>query len=668
MPKIKKHFESYEAFLDLLYSLGIRFRIIYFRCFGTLLRNRLANKIGQGFSNASFLKSIEDNIFLPDSISDHLDSGEAICIQADADRSLQSIYNLLGSGDVKLDPVDWHADFKTGHRWPPGTFYKDYAQEGIDSDSDVKVPRELSRCHHMLRLGITFRLTKDEKYARLCIDQMENWVKENPLMHSINWGCTMDVAIRAVNWIWTLKLLSGSVSLQDESITRIKISLYEHGWFIFSNPEKSAFNNHNHYLADLSGQIHLGLIFEHLPEPKKWLNEGAREIFREMRTQILPTGMSYERSTNYHRLVVELLLTPILLLKKKEFEIPSDIWFRLEKMFETVMYILKPDGNAPVVGDQDNGRLLQFGCEGIVDFRYLLSLGSILFDRADFKSHGNGYNIYCILLGGPDSKRKFDSLPDNKTILSSVALPDSGFYIIRKDENYLLFNISGKSLYPELPSGTHTHSDLLSFELFTLGKSFLVDPGSFVYSADASQRMLFRSTKMHNTVTIDGESQNTLHREVLWDFERNAIPEVMDWSSNETFDRVSARHTGYMRLQKPVMHQRTICFDKQSIKWTIKDEFSGEGIHLFEWFFHFDAGIDFTINKTEVKTLNLDGKNLLITISGNENIQLKKEKSFVSKAYGTKEESFVLTILIKSECPKGINIEIAPMMSSGTPK
>ena len=90
---------------------------------------------------------------------------------------------------------------------------------------------------------------------------------------------------------------------------------------------------------------------------------------------------------------------------------------------------------------------------------------------------------------------------------------------MRKKDNYLLFNATGKGKYPELGPGTHTHSDLFSFELFTYGKSFLVDPGSYVYTADADQRMLFRSTKMHNTVTVDGQSQNNINKEVLMGFQ-----------------------------------------------------------------------------------------------------------------------------------------------------
>ena len=38
------------------------------------------------------------------------------------------IFNILGSDKIELEPIDWHVDFKSGYRWHPGKFYKDYIQ------------------------------------------------------------------------------------------------------------------------------------------------------------------------------------------------------------------------------------------------------------------------------------------------------------------------------------------------------------------------------------------------------------------------------------------------------------------------------------------------------------------------------------------------------------
>jgi len=659
MLRIIRYFESFESFIQFLYGLRRRINEFYWLFFRSSIQKKTAIYAINNIDNQIFLTRIKDLLTMANDLQ--INPEDAVQIKFEADQAVRGTYNLLGSGDVTLNPIVWDTDFKTGFRWASDTFYKKYAQEGIDSSSDVKIPRELSRCHHLLKAGMAYQNTGENKYASLCLDQIKNWISENPLMHSINWGCTMDVSIRAVNWIWTLGLIYGAKNLDDPTIEQIKVSLYQHGWFIYRNPEKGISNNHNHYLSDLAGQIHLGLLFNNLNEPKKWLNEGKEELFREIRMQILPSGMSYERSTNYNRLVLELILVPILLLKRNGHEIPTDIWYRLEKMFEFVMQSLKPDGTSPIIGDQDNGRLLPFGVESRNNFKYLLSLGALLFNRSDFKHHGDGFNIYCAILGGADAMERWHKIPDSVSKLESKAFPDSGLYILRKSDNYLLFNATGKSLYAELLSGTHTHSDLLSFELVSNGKTFLVDPGSYVYTANAEQRMLFRSTKMHNTVTVDGESQNIIRKEGLWDFDRNAIPDVINWQSDEKQDLIIASHTGYLRLKQPIMHKRSVCFDKQNVTWIITDELSGGGEHLFEWFFHFDIGIDFTIIGNNVLTNCTDGNNLGIRFSSDKKLLLRKDESFVSKGYGEKEPAKVLVASIQSDCPTIVTLTINPI-------
>ena len=52
---------------------------------------------------------------------------------------------------------------------------------------------------------------------------------------------------------------------------------------------------------------------------------------------------------------------------------------------------------------------------------------------------------------------------------------------------------------------------MINFRLrFIKGKPFIVDPGTGVYSSDAEMRMKFRSTAMHNTLSIDGYEQNVI--------------------------------------------------------------------------------------------------------------------------------------------------------------
>lgn len=646
------------------YKIRFKINLFYWKYFTKSAKSRISTDIKAKMDADSFVRAFDFlDIMYDISLKEKLKQEEVAAIIAEADKSMINIFDLLGSGPSVLDPLDWHTDFKCGYKWQKGVFYMDYTQESISSDSDVKVPRELSRAHHFLKLGLAYRLTGDSKYAQKIVDQIDHWIEENPLMFSINWGCAMDVAIRAVNWIWALHLIREFWSTDERFSKRVKISLYEHGWFIFRNPEKATYNNHNHYLADLAGQIHLGLLFYGTPEGKKWLETGMHELYREIRTQILPSGMSYERSTNYNRLVLEIILAPLLLMKKNGIEIPQDIWYRLESMFDFIAYTLKPDGTSPVVGDQDNGRLLPFGTEALLEYNYLLALGSTLFRKPYIKPYTPGFNIYCLMLGGKTAYETFQGATADSKNLISKGFPDVGLYIFRNNNNYLFYNCMGKGLYPEINKfgGTHTHSDALSFELVMDGKTFLVDPGSYVYTANADERMKFRSTSMHNTVVVDNKSQDNLEREKLWGYERNAIPRVSNWETDSMHDIIKSCHTGYERLDNPVTHIREIKFDKEKDIFTINDKFEGIGYHIYDWYFHFDIDIDFDISGNKIVTKCKDGSNIVLDFESEEILKFDKISSYVSKSYGAKCPSLCLKVNYS-----GINLPLVKIIIYST--
>lgn len=661
--KIKHAYNSGVFLETIINGLINKFRSIIINAYryrSKIIHKNFTTVMSNWFENKNKIRILLKNKFGDFSkFSQTINQSQEKEIIALADNYLNHKFNILGSGNKKLNPINWHQDFKSGYIWQKGTFYKDYNQEKTPGKADVKIPRELSRCHHFLILGQAYLITTDEKYCNEFLKQVINWIEENPLMRSINWGCTMDVAIRAVNWIWALSMFINSKLITDDILRKISTSLYEHGFFIYRNPEKSIINNHNHYISDLVGQIYLGILFKELSEPRKWLNVGIRELFKEMRLQILPSGPSYERSTNYNRLVAELFTSAILILKNNGFEIPLDVWYRLEKMHEFIMYYTKPDGTAPVIGDQDDGRLHPFSVSRNIDHRHILSIGSIIFERTDFKNHSNGYVSDCFFLLGSSSKKKFDDISSSGIKLSSKRFPDAGFFIMRKDYDYMFINISGKSKYNELGSGTHTHSDLLSFELSISGKTFLIDTGSYVYTADPSARMLFRSTKMHNTVTVDGLNQNNIDENTFWDFERNAIPKINKWKSSTNYDFFDGEHTGYQRLLEPVTHRRTVLFDKIKSFWEIDDYLTGKGKHKIEWYFHFDIDIDFNINENTITTNCFDRNNIFIEFVVEKNLLIEKQEGWVSKAYGEKQLAKVLKITIEEYAPIQTKLKIS---------
>lgn len=622
-------------------SRHIPLRDAYHKASHKQIEKRLGKKANACVDDASFWKSLADATGMSDAKIEVSD-GEKTAIIADADKSMNNVFNLLGSGDVKMDPIKWSADFIHGHEWKKGTYYRKYNQVDLSNNADVKVPREISRCHHLLRLALAYRFTGEAKYAKTVVDHIEDWIHENPLMYSINWGCAMDVGIRAVNWIWALSLLD-NYKADSKAVNKIKLSLYQHGWFIYNNLEGNNYSyNNNHYFSDIVGLLHIAILFRKDRDAAQWLRFAKLTFFRETRLQVLPSGMTFECSTNYSRLVLELVLTTVVYLMRNGMDVPPDIWQRLESMFEFTMKVTMPDGAMPVVGDQDNGRVLPWGIEDLNDHRYLLAIGALLFSRGDFKQQSTGYSVYAAIFGG--TQEEFIQIRESKTKIESEFIRDAGFALMRKDDNYLLFNADNQGMYRDTGSGlSHTHCDWFSFVLCAKGVPFIIDPGSYVYSSDAEARNLFRSTKMHNTVVVDGENQVKMNELLLWYWNRQTSPKLKEWKSNDREDVIDVEHDAYSWLGDKITHKRTAVYDKEENSWTISDQVKAEKRHKVQVYFHLDREV---LPSVAEKQVALRSKNveLLMDFDSKDSFEVSIEDSQISKGYGQKESSKVIVV------------------------
>ncbi|HEX6716190.1 MAG TPA: heparinase II/III-family protein, partial [Pyrinomonadaceae bacterium] len=251
---------------------------------------------------------------------------------------------------------------------------------------------------------------------------------------------------------------------------------------------------------------------------------------------------------------------------------------------------------APLIGDTDSGQVLPVVRRRADDHAYLLDIGAAVFNDPDLKTQQS----------------------------VSVAFPQAGTYIMRHDDLYLCFNASGAGINGR---GSHGHNDVLSIEVSAAGRAFIVDPGTYVYSADLAKRHDFRSTAYHSTVQIDGLEQNTINVDTPFVIGNEAQPRVLEWETNDDFDKVVAEHYGYS-----VTHRRTVTFKKRERCWLIDDEFFGDGEHLYEARFHFAPGLDVRVNGAKIEAC--DGDIRLIVSSLNSEIEPVLENQPVSQDYG----------------------------------
>ena len=530
-------------------------------------------------------------------------------IVAEADRVCEHIFDLLGSGPTYLgERIDWHVDFKTGHRWDPRQYYADVRPAPYPGGYDIKVPWELSRCQHFAWIGQAYWFTEDEKYAKEFVAHVLDWIEQNPPQFGVNWACTMDMAIRMVNWLWGYYFFKDSPSLTDEFLLAFYKSLLAHGRHIIRNLEKSGDFTNNHYLSDLVGLVYLGILLPEFKEARRWREFGLQELEKEMFRQVYPDGVNFEASVSYHRLATELFLSAVLLAQLNGHAFSTAFMGRLEKMLEFVMYYTRPDGTVPLIGDSDNGRLHRLKAwaepqREWADHRYLLAIGAVLFEQDDWgQAAGDQWEEAFWLLGerAVVFRERANSQPTSGSLhLSSRAFPDAGFYFLRHNDDYMAIR-AGKN--GQCGRGGHAHNDVLSFELFTLGRTWLTDSGMPEYTSDYLNRDKFRSTAAHNTVMINHAEQNRFVPGQSFLLQDDVRVRILKWEETARYCVFEAEHTGYERLKSPVIHQRIFKFDKAGRRWLICDQLQGQGEIRAHWSFIFPFKID-NIRLHETKSI-----------------------------------------------------------------
>ena len=588
-------------------------------------------------------------------VDDYPDETAAIVARAEA--VLRHEFDLLGSGPCALgDRIPWHQDFKSRRVWPL-QYSHDIDTYDLSRPSDIKVPWELSRCQHFAGLGQAYWLTGDERYAREFAAEVEDWIDSNPWLHGVNWVCAMDVAMRAISWIWGFGFFAGAQACRSPRFRSAMLrSLYLHGEFVSGNIERADVNG-NHYLTDGVGLVFLGTFFARTAQGSSWLGTGRTIVLDEILNQTTPDGVDFEQSVPYHRLVLEGFLTSYLLLRLNGEAIPADCWQRLERMIEYVAAYTKPDGQAPLHGDADDGRMQQLGTQEINDHRYLVGAGAVIFDRADFKRAAEHFRDDAFwLCGGPAGAAKFDALSSDAEAPSSAAFRDGGIYVMRDRRTHVFIDCAPVGL---AGMGGHGHNDILGFELFLDGANLVTDCGAYVYTASAEWRDRFRSTAFHNTVQVDGEELNRFLDGDMWRLRYDAVPARVSWSETADEVRLAGGHEGYRRLASPVSHDREFVLRKGRDQLSIVDRLTGAGTRRLVSRFHLDPAVTPALAGDRVR-LHAAGRDFwFMLVDAPEDSKVTIEPAWVSPRYGIKVPTNCITISCTATLPVRLTCRFA---------
>ena len=298
--------------------------------------------------------------------------------------------------------------------------------------------------------------------------------------------------------------------------------------------------------------VQLALAFPEFRESAAWRDLGLLRLNEHLEHDFFADGGHSERSPRNYTMATFYCFRNLSRLLEW-YGVRSPLTQRIKELagrtIDWWVAMLAPTGEIPAINDSHRGTLPA----------QVLREGAEMFGRVYAR------RILHDLLGSPEGGDA--PLPP----FLSRHMPASGFTVMRSDWTpdalWMVLNHG-----PE--AGSHSHRDLLDFELYAYGKAFAVDAGIAMTYDDPLHDPWYRSSRAHNMVTVGSH-------EIARDSIRG---EDIKWGSAPSVDFFQGSEGGYRRLG--IRHSRTVVFVKPYY-WLVHDAVTSprDGDTL-DWNFH----------------------------------------------------------------------------------
>lgn len=399
------------------------------------------------------------------------------------------------------------------------------------------------------------------------------------------------VALRITFWIKN--------KVSSEKILK---SIYEQASYLYRNTE--FYLPGNHYLENARTLILAGLYLKGDNEIDKWRSKGLAIIESEIPKQVLADGGYFERSFTYHSIAL-LIFLDILNILPSKYPIHQNLKAKVELMMNFLASVTHPDGKIALFNDST--------FEITPDTKQILNYAEKITGKKPF------------------IKNSFD---------------ESGFY--RYEDENIFFIIKGSRIGPDNLIG-HAHADIFSYELSLNSERIIVDSGVYSYDAD-EMRQYCRSTRAHNTVTIDDCDQ----AELWGSFRVGKRYKPTNVTFHGVDDEVifTGNFAGYSKLiGDEITHNRTLTIKGKEKCIYVEDIVNGNGKHLAKSYIHLHP--DVKVNSRTEYSIELKINDATFTVTSDIN-KLNLEEGFYSPLMGHKEKNYV--IVLSERCVLPVNL------------
>ncbi|MGD2155243.1 MAG: alginate lyase family protein [Anaerolineales bacterium] len=467
---------------------------------------------------------------------------------------------------------------------------------------DIKFIWEPARFGWAFILGRAIYLSGDERYSEAFWKYFDSFSDSNPSNMGPNWISSQEVALRLIAFVFIGQILIASNGVSEQRLSRLTEAIAEHAVRIAPTLLYARAQNNNHLLVEAAGLISAALVLPNHPEASRWEKLGWKWFVTCLENQIANDGSYVQNSTNYHRLMLQVVLWVLAIntsatgysktIKKRSI-FHNDFWdTRLiiygdsfsrtleQKIRLATEWLLKlvddSTGKVPNLGPNDGANVLPLTVCPFHDYRPVIQAAAYRFLGKRIFEKGPWDEMVLWLEGcdkgitqpGADEILVVDKKLEVNNYLGIHPVPAMGKESISRPirlssgESWAYFRAAQFDSRPG-------HADQLHLDLWWRGINIAIDPGTYLYNGPTPWNNSLVHTKMHNTVTINHQDQMTHAGRFLWlDWAQAEIVSAK-YSDDGNLVSITGAHDGYHVLG--VRHQRTVIYDRD-MNWVIKDE------------------------------------------------------------------------------------------------
>ncbi len=492
----------------------------------------------------------------PAALREQFSVADSAALIARADRIVHGTFDVLGLQGVSYGtPVNWQRDPLSG-REAASTHWSRVPYLDHERVGDHKVTWELNRHQWLVMLGQAWLLTGDARYGATAARLLREWLNANPPKCGINWVSALELAFRVQSWIYGLHFfgdapeidatlrhdLVASAALQVDHVVR-NLSTW--------------FSPNTHLTGEALAILTAGCAWPGLPQAARWRTLGWQILCDELDKQVRADGVYFEQSAWYQAYTLDFYVLGMNWARHAQLPIPPTMPARVRAVALALRAVTRPDGTIARLGDDDGGRALPLTTAPFGDMTDSLWRAAVLLDDEALRPPTGGGRAALLWLEGPAANHmSLDTSRASGERRESCALRDGGWVVLGEQgsvaerDHRLVFDAGPHGAL----SHAHSHADALGIDLSVHGVPMLVDPGTGAYVGDMRRR--YRSTAVHNTVTVDGADSSEQGTAFSWRSAAETRLEGFGATAGASF--VTASHNGYQRLADPVRHHRTI--------------------------------------------------------------------------------------------------------------